>query len=156
MGKLFQDARCGTPAAIHQLLASHESALLATAARMREASQHGDVDIEQLVSTTLHTAHTQFADFDGTTDQHLREWLERILLRQFHQLSSDAAERLSVALATLPTVQGQVVRLRQINSWTLSRIASHLSLSEVAVAGLLRQGLHRLRTTIESREVDES
>ena len=70
-------------------------------------------------------------------------------------LDTPSSDRLELAISCLPVAQGQVVRLRQIRGWTLTRIAEHIGLDEVIVAGLLRTGLRRLRERIDSPDRDE-
>ena len=70
--------------------------------------------------------------------------------------STQADDRLRAAIAHLPAVPAQVVRLRQFHKWTLARIAAHLGLEELVVAGLLRQSVRRLREAIEAEDSSES
>lgn len=52
------------------------------------------------------------------------------------------------ALASLPGEQGRALVSRYCLNWSIAEIAKHLSLTEAAVAGLLRRGLKRLRETL--------
>ncbi len=74
-------------------------------------------------------------------------------VREANTASAADGDHLAAAIESLPSVPRDVVRLRVLGGWTLVRIARHLGLDEMTVAGLLRQGLHRLRETIGGRRV---
>jgi DNA-directed RNA polymerase specialized sigma24 family protein len=151
---LFREARGGNRAAVGHLLNRHRSDLRAIASqdlglRCLSCCQAGD-----LVERTLRQAEAEFDRFTGSSEAEWFDWLRGLLERGIGEYARVERERLGVAMATLPTVQGQVVRLRQINGWRLARIASHLGLDEVTVAGLFRQGIRRLRKVLEPDERD--
>ena len=66
-------------------------------------------------------------------------------------MRSEHAVLLAQALARLPDDQAEAVRLRHLEGWTLARMAEWFGRSEVAVASLLKRGLHALRTHLPSR-----
>ena len=55
------------------------------------------------------------------------------------------------ALHRLPEAQAEAVRLRYLESLTLDEIADRVGKSELAVAGLLKRGLSKLRTILGPR-----
>ena len=111
-----------------------------------------DLNASKLVERALRVAESEFTHFTGTGECDWKKWLGDILQRVIDEESRQWSDRLRLALATLPTVQGQIVRLRHLNKWNLNRIAAHLGLDEATTAGLLRQGLHRLRSVIRHRD----
>ena len=149
--ELLHEARQGNRGAVGKLLNRHVNTLRLLATREVERQLTPSLDAGELVERTLHTAQKEFVSFTGASDEEWLQWLESKLKQSLLEATASHGERLQVALATLPTVQGQVVRLRQIHSWDLARIADHLGLDEVVVAGLLRQGLQRLRGVIAPR-----
>jgi RNA polymerase sigma-70 factor (ECF subfamily) len=60
-------------------------------------------------------------------------------------MRTEAGIRLQQAIDELPDHQREAVRLRHLQGWSLAQIAALLDRSEVAVAGLLKRGLRRLR-----------
>jgi RNA polymerase sigma-70 factor (ECF subfamily) len=60
-------------------------------------------------------------------------------------MRGEAAVLLAAALLELPDDQQEAVRLRHLEGWTLPELAAHFQRSEVAVAGLIKRGLRRLR-----------
>jgi RNA polymerase sigma-70 factor, ECF subfamily len=63
----------------------------------------------------------------------------------------DRAVLLAEALAALPGSQREVVMLRHLHNWPLSRIADHLGRTPPSVVGLLQRGLKALRETLRER-----
>ena len=148
-GKLFHEARRGNRGAVGHLLNRHVHDLRALATKELSQCPETRLDADDLVERTLRVAQHEFDHFTGFCDEEWFEWLGAILKRSVGQYNTSQAECLQVAMATLPTVQGQIVRLRQVNGWDLARIAAHLGLDEIIVAGLLRQGVRRLRDVVE-------
>jgi RNA polymerase sigma-70 factor (ECF subfamily) len=60
-------------------------------------------------------------------------------------MRDEDAVGLAQAMQTLPEDQHEAIRLRHLEGWSLAQIAEQLDRSEVAVAGLLKRGLRRLR-----------
>src|SRR5262245_20538969 len=58
---------------------------------------------------------------------------------------NEQAERLAVALAALPEDQRSAVILKHFHDWTVAEIAKELDRSTLAVGGLLKRGLRKLR-----------
>lgn len=61
-------------------------------------------------------------------------------------IKGERALRLAALLQALPDAQCEAVRLRHLEGWPVERIARHLNRSVAATAGLLKRGLHALRT----------
>jgi len=59
---------------------------------------------------------------------------------------SEDAEKLAAALAGLPDDQRTAVILKHFHDWSLAQISEHMGKSTLAVAGLLKRGLKKLRT----------
>lgn len=57
----------------------------------------------------------------------------------------EAISELHQGLDRLPSDQREAVRLRHLEGWSLQQLAEHFGRSEVAVAGLLKRGMHKLR-----------
>jgi RNA polymerase sigma-70 factor (ECF subfamily) len=55
---------------------------------------------------------------------------------------------LADALAALPEAQREALVLQYWHGWTLAQIATHLGRTPVAVAGLLKRGLEKLRSIL--------
>lgn len=68
---------------------------------------------------------------------------------------NEEAERLAAALAALPEDQRAAVVLKHFHDWPVAEIAEHLGRTKLAVAGLLKRGLKKLRQVMEN-ETDES
>ncbi len=182
-GELFRAARCGNRGAVGRLLNRHRRALLLLATEQLANRSAVGLDEGQLVERTLLVAQADFEQFAGAGDDEWLRWLETIMRRVVAQCTAELdnteldnteldnreldnreldnteldnrelAERLQVALATLPCVQGQVLRLRAFNRWSLTRMAAHLGLDKVVVAGLLRVALRRLHESLEPEDV---
>jgi len=60
----------------------------------------------------------------------------------------ESMQLLENALDSLPRDQGEAIRLRYIQGWSLARLALHFDRSEMAVAGLLKRGLQTLRNRV--------
>ncbi len=61
---------------------------------------------------------------------------------------AEAAAKLFEALHALPETQAEALRLRYLEGLTLSEIVDRMGKSETAVAGLLKRGLAKLRSTL--------
>jgi RNA polymerase sigma-70 factor (ECF subfamily) len=71
-------------------------------------------------------------------------------------IRGEEAERLSKALAALPADQGEAVRLRHLEGWSLADIAQRLGRTPAATAGLIKRGMQALRRQMQhSEEKDE-
>jgi RNA polymerase sigma-70 factor (ECF subfamily) len=64
---------------------------------------------------------------------------------------AEAALALLDALHSLPETQAEAIRLRYLEGLTLAEIVDRMDKSETAVAGLLKRGLAKLRTTLGTR-----
>lgn len=64
----------------------------------------------------------------------------------------EEAEKLATALAQLPDDQRSAVILKHFHDWSLAQIAEHLDRSTLAVAGLLKRGLKKLRQLMEAKD----
>jgi RNA polymerase sigma-70 factor (ECF subfamily) len=62
------------------------------------------------------------------------------------------AERLAIALAALPDDQRTAVILKHFHEWPLADIAKQMDRSTLAVAGLLKRGLKKLRQAMDGTE----
>jgi RNA polymerase sigma-70 factor, ECF subfamily len=67
-------------------------------------------------------------------------------------LRGELAEKLAAALAALPDDQRTAVILKHFHDWPLADIAAHLDRSTMAVAGLLKRGLKKLRAVMQKTE----
>lgn len=68
-------------------------------------------------------------------------------------LRQERAEELADALVTLLDDERTAVLLKHVHGWKVAEIADHLGRSQVAVAGLLRRGLKKLREKMQTREL---
>ena len=64
-------------------------------------------------------------------------------------IRGEDAERLATALAALPDDQRSAVILKHFHDWSLAQIAEHMNRSTLAVAGLLKRGLKKLREIMD-------
>jgi len=71
-------------------------------------------------------------------------------------IRSEDAEKLAAALAELPDDQRTAVILKHFHDWSLAQIAKELDRSTLAVAGLLKRGLKKLRMLMNEGERDAS
>lgn len=60
--------------------------------------------------------------------------------------------RLSDSLLNLPEAQREAIALHHLQGWTLGEVATHMSRTDAAVAGLLHRGLRRLRELMNAVE----
>ena len=67
-------------------------------------------------------------------------------------MRGESALLLAAAILRLPDDQGEAVRLRHLEGWSLRDMAATLGRSEVAVAGLIKRGLVGLRTELDRGE----
>jgi RNA polymerase sigma-70 factor (ECF subfamily) len=77
--------------------------------------------------------------------------LDDQLTPEQYVVQQETYQRLYAALAQLPTVQQQIVRLRYGNQLRFVEIAAILDTSEVAVRNILHRTLHRLRSIFEQK-----
>jgi RNA polymerase sigma-70 factor, ECF subfamily len=64
-------------------------------------------------------------------------------------IRGEDAERLATSLAALPDDQRSAVILKHFHDWSLAQIAEHMNRSTLAVAGLLKRGLKKLRESMD-------
>jgi RNA polymerase sigma-70 factor (ECF subfamily) len=69
---------------------------------------------------------------------------------------NEDAAKLAAALAELPADQRTAVILKHFHDWTLAQISQELDRSTLAVAGLLKRGLKKLRVLMDAERVDDS
>src|SRR5438094_585424 len=69
-------------------------------------------------------------------------------------IRGEQAERLATALAGLPEDQRDAVILKHFHEWSLAQIAEQLDRSTLAVGGLLKRGLKKLREMMDATEND--
>lgn len=67
-------------------------------------------------------------------------------------LRGERAEQLAAALSELPDDQRQAVILKHFHERSLAEIAAEMDRSTMAVAGLLKRGLKKLRTLLDADE----
>ena len=67
-------------------------------------------------------------------------------------MKSESRRSIEEALSELPADQGEAVRLRHLEGWSLKQLAQHFDRSEVAVAGLLKRGMKALRDIVREGE----
>ncbi len=67
-------------------------------------------------------------------------------------MRAEQAERLATALAALPDDQRAAVILKHFHDWSVAQIAEHLDRSTLAVGGLLKRGLKKLRERLDAGE----
>jgi RNA polymerase sigma-70 factor (ECF subfamily) len=60
--------------------------------------------------------------------------------------------QLAVALAELPEAQREALVLQHWHGWSMDEIAAHLGRTRVAVAGLIKRGLAKLRERLQPPE----
>jgi RNA polymerase sigma-70 factor (ECF subfamily) len=77
--------------------------------------------------------------------------LDDQLTPEQYVVQQETYQRLYAALAQLPTVQQQIVRLRYGDQLRFAEIAAILDTSEVAVRNILHRTLHRLRSIFEQK-----
>lgn len=65
-------------------------------------------------------------------------------------IREEAAMALLHALHQLPETQAEAIRLRYMEGLSLAEIVERMGKSETAVAGLLKRGLQKLRTLLDS------
>jgi RNA polymerase sigma-70 factor (ECF subfamily) len=99
---------------------------------------------------------------DVRREQQIAQQLEHSSLRLEHFLAAEQTspsqhlvraeqiEELADALAELPDDQRTAVILKHFHDWPLAQIAEHMDRSTLAVAGLLKRGLKKLRTTMNA------
>ena len=61
----------------------------------------------------------------------------------------ETEEELPAAIEGLPDDQREAVQLRHLEGWSLKQLAEHFGRSEVAVAGLLKRGMQKLRELLD-------
>jgi len=70
-------------------------------------------------------------------------------------MRSERAVELARLLDSLPADQCEALRLRYFEGFSLSQLAEALQRSEVAVAGLLKRGLQKLREAIHRTDLEQ-
>jgi RNA polymerase sigma-70 factor (ECF subfamily) len=86
------------------------------------------------------------------SSQRLADWLAADQSSPSVRAARDEdALRLAAALAELPQAQRDALILQHWHGLTLAQIGERLGRSPVAVAGLLKRGLHRLRELLADR-----
>lgn len=142
---------------------------------LRTALQIDPSDAEDAVQQALETALLKFNQFQGQTDAELRGWLRTIVrnaclmrLRRRRETSgissfgplvtpeetpSAAVRRdeeraqLIDLLTQLGESEREAVLLRYFENWSIKLIAAQMQRTEMAVAGLLKRGLAKLRAS---------
>lgn len=72
-----------------------------------------------------------------------------------HVVREEEAVRLAAALATLPEDQREALVLQHWHGWKVAEIADHLGRTKLAVGGLLKRGLAKLREELKSPSAEE-
>jgi RNA polymerase sigma-70 factor (ECF subfamily) len=67
-------------------------------------------------------------------------------------IHGEQAEKLAAALAQLPEDQRTAVILKHFHEWSLAEIAERQGRTTMAVAGLLKRGLKKLRLLMQERD----
>ena len=88
--------------------------------------------------------HPQWPDHWSLPPQSWGESPEKQLLSQ------EAQTHLRQAIAALPAVQGEVIRLRDIEQWTSQEVCNVLGISETNQRVLLHRARSRVRRSLES------
>jgi len=65
---------------------------------------------------------------------------------------NEQAMQLAVALTDLPEAQREALMLQHWHGWSMDEIAAHLGRTRVAVAGLIKRGLAKLRERLQPPE----
>lgn len=167
---LLERAR-GDKAALERLLERYRAFLLVEARRQIDSKHTAQCDASGIVQQTLKEAWEGFGRFAGTTEPKFSAWLKEMhrhnildCLRRYRPeaeiprdppadrsspsqrlIKGEKALRLAELLASLPEAQGEAVRLRHLEGWSIDQIARHLDRSEAATAGLIKRGLQGLR-----------
>lgn len=172
MFKQISDASEGKPVAVDtlpQILQSLRPDLV------RTAQQIDSSDAEDAVQQALEIALQKFNQFQGQTDAELRGWLRTIVrnaclmrLRKRRETTGVSSidqlmtteetpsaavrldeERLQLIdlLAELGDSEREAVLLRYFENWSIKMIAAQMGRTEMAVAGLLKRGLSKLRAS---------
>ena len=101
---------------------------------------------------------------DVRREQQIAQQLEHSSLRLEHFLAAEQTspsqhvvraeqiEELAAALAQLPDDQRTAVILKHFHDWPMAQIAQHMDRSTLAVAGLLKRGLKKLRTAMNAEQ----
>ncbi len=89
--------------------------------------------------------------------EHSSQRLEKFLAAEQSTPSQQAVQgeqagKLAAALAALPEDQRTAVILKHFHDWPLAQIAAHMERTTVAVAGLLKRGLKKLRVAMQEAE----
>lgn len=69
-----------------------------------------------------------------------------------HVIYGEQAEKLANALTQLPDDQRTAIILKHFHDWSLADIATHQKRTTMAVAGLLKRGLKKLRVLMQDAE----
>lgn len=147
---------------------------------LRTAQQIDQADAEDAVQEALEVALRKFSQFRGQTDAELRGWLRMIVrnvclmrLRKRQPVTGLSAvaenaateetpsaaarcgeERAQLVnmLADLLEPEREAVLLRYFENWSLKQIAAQMNRTDMAVAGLLKRGLTKLRSSTSPSE----
>lgn len=156
----------------HKLEASDIVQQTMLEAHRQRADFRGSTDGEQAAWLRQILAHNltdalrnlRRAKRDAGREQNLADALERSSARlsawaaadqtspSMHAQRGEQAVALANALAELSEAQRDALVLQHWHGWTLKQIADHMNKTPVAVAGLLKRGLHRLREIMATVE----
>lgn len=118
---------------LRQILANNLVDALRTVGRKKR-----DVERERSLELQLEQSSQHFASWLGAEQSTPSQKLEQ----------HEQAIKLAGALAKLPDPQREALVLQNWDNWSLAEIAEHMGRTPAAVAGLLKQGLKRLRELV--------
>jgi RNA polymerase sigma-70 factor (ECF subfamily) len=106
------------------------------------ATEKRDVGREQPLQAALEGTSARLASWLAADQSSPSEVAER----------NEQAMQLAVALAELPESQREALVLQHWHGWSMDEIAAHLGRTRVAVAGLIKRGLAKLRERLQPPE----